>query len=268
MNENNMPMNSQEPISEETCPCCPRHCHLSAPSCGRGEHYANLSPEEREQAAQHGERPEREGEHGHHSHHKPHDADHSDAESHFHEGPHGGPRGPHHGPHGPHGEPGPEPRGPRGPGPRGDHGPEHHGPHGGPGSHPRPEFLEDPDSLGGLMHRCIHTLHHKADRDRGQKSALAMLYAWGEVDQRTLQENMGIQPGSVSELLSKLEAKGYITRARSEKDRRMVTVQLTDAGREAAQNMPSGKQDRFAALTQEEQEQLKGLLKKLLESWQ
>ena len=262
MNEDNT-ISNQEPISEETCPCCPRHCSLSAPSCGRGERYAGMSPEERDQFNPHGDGPDREG-HGHRSHHGPRDGGHPEEGQHSHDGPH---HGPHHGPHGPQDGPGPEHGGPRGP--RGDHGPEHHGPHGGPAPRPpRPEFLEDPDSLSGLMHRCVHTLHHKSDRERGQKSALAMLYAWGEADQRTLQEAMGIQPGSVSELLSKLEAKGLITRERSEKDRRMVTVRLTDAGKEAAQAMPADRQDRFAALTQEEQEQLKGLLKKLLESWE
>lgn len=256
MNENNTI--HPETAQAETCPCCPRHCPLSAPSCGRGERYAGMSPEEREQFGQRGEGPDWKGEHGSRHRHGPRDADQTDAVRRPHDGPH---HGPHHGPHGHHEGADPEHGGP--------HGPGHHGPHGGPGPRPpRPEFLEDPDSLDGLMHRCVHTLHHKADRDRGQKSALAMLYAWGEADQRTLQEAMGIQPGSVSELLSKLEAKRYITRARSEKDRRMVTVRLTDAGREAAQAMPADRQDRFAALSQEEQEQLKGLLKKLLESWE
>ena len=46
-------------MSEEvkTCPCCPRHCSLDNPSCGRGRKYAETGviPERGE----HGERGER-----------------------------------------------------------------------------------------------------------------------------------------------------------------------------------------------------------------
>lgn len=118
------------------------------------------------------------------------------------------------------------------------------------------------------MHRCGHALCHRADRDRGQRTVIALLAAWGETDQRTLQNALAIQPGSVSELLSKLEAKGYIVKTRSEKDRRMATVMLTEEGRAAARSLPEKKKDLYAALTAEEQETLKNLLKKLLESWE
>ena len=118
------------------------------------------------------------------------------------------------------------------------------------------------------MRRCGHALRHRADRDRGQRTVLALLAAWGETDQRTLQNALAIQPGSVSELLSKLEAKGYIVKTRSEQDRRMATVALTEEGKEAARSLPEKKQDLYAALTSEEQETLKSLLKKLLESWE
>ena len=118
------------------------------------------------------------------------------------------------------------------------------------------------------MHRCVHALRRRADRDRGQRSVLALLAAWGETDQRALQQTLAIQPGSVSELLAKLEAKGYITKARSEQDRRMATIALTEEGKAAARALPDKKQDLYAALTEEEQATLKALLQKLLDSWQ
>ena len=73
-------------MSEEvkTCPCCPRHCSLDNPSCGRGRKYAETGviPErgersergERGERSEHGERGKRgeHGEHGGHGHHHDH----------------------------------------------------------------------------------------------------------------------------------------------------------------------------------------------------
>lgn len=117
------------------------------------------------------------------------------------------------------------------------------------------------------MHRCAHGLRRRSDADRGQRSVLALLAAWGATDQRTLQQTLEIQPGSVSELLAKLEAKGLITKTRSEADRRMATIALTEQGKQAARALPDDKPDLYAALSAEEQETLKVLLKKLLDSW-
>lgn len=267
------------------CPCCPRHCPLDATSCERGAAYAAMSPEERAAAREahaHGEHGERDGHaHGEHSERGGHS--HGECDGHTH-GEHGERDGRNHGErdghdhgergerdghdgHGNHHHEGDEHQR-RGEGH--DHGREPHG-HGldGPDHRgPRPELLDDPDSLNGLMHRCGHALRHRADRDRGQRTVLALLAAWGETDQRTLQNALAIQPGSVSELLSKLEAKGYIVKTRSEQDRRMATVTLTEEGKSAARSLPEKKQDLYAALTPEEQETLKSLLKKLLESWE
>jgi DNA-binding MarR family transcriptional regulator len=45
-------------------------------------------------------------------------------------------------------------------------------------------------------------------------------------------EHMGLRRNSVSELLSRLEAKGLVARIRDERDERRVLVWLTDAGRD------------------------------------
>ena len=227
---NNHETKNGQTVSSESCPCCPRHCPLDATSCEKGAAYAAMSPEERT-AGHEAHSHGGNGERGGH----PHGGDD------FHRRGEGHGRG-----HGPHGHK--------------PDGPDHHGPH--------PEFFDDPDSLNSLMHRCGHALRHRADRERGQRSVLALLAAWGETDQRTLQNALAIQPGSVSELLSKLEAKGYIVKSRSEQDRRMATVTLTEEGKAVVQSLPEKKQDLYAALTSEEQETLKALLKKLLESWE
>lgn len=246
-------MNNHENRNNQTgsdgfCPCCPRHCPLDATSCERGAAYAAMSPEERAAAREahaHGDHGERDG----HSH-SDHGGHRREEDDRYRRGEgHDRGRGPHvHGPD----SPDDRRHGPNGPG--------HRGPH--------PEFFDDPDSLNGLMHRCGHALRHRTDRDRGQRTVLALLAAWGETDQRALQNALAIQPGSVSELLSKLEAKGYIVKTRSEQDRRMATVALTEEGKAAARSLPEKKQDLYAALTPEEQETLRSLLKKLLESWE
>lgn len=47
-------------------------------------------------------------------------------------------------------------------------------------------------------------------------------------------------------ILDRLETRGLVTRSRSEKDRRVVLVSSTDAGRELARRAPSPLQDRLA----------------------
>jgi DNA-binding MarR family transcriptional regulator len=84
--------------------------------------------------------------------------------------------------------------------------------------------------------------------------------------QRELQDLLQIQPGSLSEVLTKLETKGMIVRSRDEEDRRRSILTLTETGRKAAEQ----KEERaslFAALSLQEQEELQQLLGKLLDSW-
>lgn len=54
-----------------------------------------------------------------------------------------------------------------------------------------------------------------------------------------------LSPGTVTGILSRLERRGYITRRRSEHDRRTVIVQVTSDGRRLMDMAPSLLQDRF-----------------------
>ncbi len=87
--------------------------------------------------------------------------------------------------------------------------------------------------------------------------------------QKELQEALGIQPGSASEILSKLEARGLVGRQRDEQDKRKVVLRITEAGRAGAQACSDEKKGRnlYEGLSSEEQESLKELLTKLLNSW-
>ena len=84
--------------------------------------------------------------------------------------------------------------------------------------------------------------------------------------QRELQDYLGIQPGSMSELIGKLEQKGLLQRVASEKDRRSRILMLTEQGRELTDAVKE-EQELFGILSEEEQGQLRALLTKLLEAW-
>lgn len=116
-----------------------------------------------------------------------------------------------------------------------------HGPHG------RPE-----DGFGG----------------RGQGRTLDILAQNGEMTQKELAEALRIRPSSVSELISKLEMKGYVKRTINEEDKRSFSISLAPEGekaaQEAAEQMNSRLEPLFAPLTDEEQEQLSTLMGKLI----
>jgi DNA-binding MarR family transcriptional regulator len=63
---------------------------------------------------------------------------------------------------------------------------------------------------------------------------LVMLALWeyGRLSVRRLADLLALDPATVSPLLKRLEALGYVTRERSTSDERVVEVALTDAGRD------------------------------------
>lgn len=127
---------------------------------------------------------------------------------------------------------------------------------------------EHDGSLSDLLGRCgRYYAHRVGGSHRGQENVLRWLAEHPDVTQKELGEGLGITPASLSELLMKLERKGHIERFKDTQDRRFVRVCLTGDGVEAAKALENGG-DPFAALSPEEQEHLKALLSKLLESWE
>ncbi|GAA2143254.1 MarR family transcriptional regulator [Kitasatospora kazusensis] len=61
---------------------------------------------------------------------------------------------------------------------------------------------------------------------------LVMLVLWehGELPVKRIGEHLRLDSGTLSPLLKRLEATGYVRRARSAEDERSVTVALTEAG--------------------------------------
>jgi DNA-binding MarR family transcriptional regulator len=54
-----------------------------------------------------------------------------------------------------------------------------------------------------------------------------------------LARDLGIDPAALTRALDRLQAKGLIQRERSDADRRVVNLTLTDAGREVARHVPA-----------------------------
>ena len=119
--------------------------------------------------------------------------------------------------------------------------------------------------------RCGQKLGSGHGKRQTQGRILRILYLHGPMSQKALQDKLDIQPGSMSEIAAKLEHKGLLCRQKDPVDKRQILLTLTDAGREDVEQFHrQGKTQHaadFAALTQEEQQQLSQLLDKLLASW-
>ena len=105
-----------------------------------------------------------------------------------------------------------------------------------------------------------------------QKRILMILNEAGSMTQRELTERLGIQPGSASEVIAKLESTGLITRTPSASDRRTADIWLSDAGRalalEAADQRRRRHEEMFSCLSEEEKQNLLSLMEKLYSDWE
>ncbi len=128
---------------------------------------------------------------------------------------------------------------------------------------------ENIDELSSLIGKCGHFLYHQPHKGRGQKRILKILVEQEEVTQKQLQEYLDIHSGSISEIISKLESRGFVTRERDESDKRKVILKITEAGKAQVENFSheEEKTSLYHSLNEEEQKTLKDLLKKLLNSW-
>lgn len=120
---------------------------------------------------------------------------------------------------------------------------------------------------------CGHYMHFHGGGRSGQVPILCMLdRCGGTLSQQELGMRFELKPGSLSEILSKMEAAGLIERTRDTKDRRQLFVHLTGAGSDQAR-LEHEKRERFrrsafTALTAEEQEQLAEMLEKIRVTWE
>ena len=123
--------------------------------------------------------------------------------------------------------------------------------------------------LTELLEMSGRLMRHRpgAGSSRGQNLVLSILAGRESLSQRELQQMLGVQPGSMSEIVSKLERKGLLNREKGE-DRRSNLLQITEAGRAAIQaTQPEPEDELFSSLDASQQESLASLLRILLNDW-
>lgn len=135
----------------------------------------------------------------------------------------------------------------------------------------RYDFLDENNKLIWNFRDIGHTMLHISEGKGSQKRILIILNEVGSITQSELTHRLGIQPGSASEVLGKLETSGFIRRTPSENDRRTTDVELTEAGKEAAAEAFRKRKERhnqmFECLSDEEKQALLSLLEKVNADW-
>ena len=124
----------------------------------------------------------------------------------------------------------------------------------------------------GPMHGPDHGPGHcrKHNQAFGRERVLEVIGRYeGGVRQKTLTEELRINPSSVSEMISKLENDGYVKREVDPADKRATLISLTELGEARTAELSDERNERldkaFGALTDAEKEQLIALLEKLTE---
>lgn len=108
----------------------------------------------------------------------------------------------------------------------------------------------------------------KLDLTYTQYIAMMVLWERRQVNVKELGECLYLDSGTLTPLLKKMEQKGYVARARSEKDERNLIVTITDKGmalRDEASYIPAAIGS-CVNLTMEEAKTLYSLLYKILQT--
>ena len=137
--------------------------------------------------------------------------------------------------------------------------------------HNRPENLSQDERLIHNLRLCGHYLRHNTEEKGSQRRVLFLLRRNGPMTQKDLLDAMGVRAGSLSELLSKLEAKGCVVKEKSETDKRNYNVSITPIGQETLAEMQKQYRQSMSALLvdfpDEDKAELNRLLEKLQNTW-
>ena len=128
-----------------------------------------------------------------------------------------------------------------------------------------------PERIIEYLGACGRFLHYKMGEKVGRRRIFTILSKAKELPQRELQDILGICSGSLSEILAKMEADGFLEKAKSKTDGRQLNLRLTEAGKKEAVEQEKDYQRRVrrmvACLSREEQESLLKMLTALAECW-
>ena len=153
-----------------------------------------------------------------------------------------------------------------------------------PAAEPAADFYQSlgytpEDSVGYLMRRIIALMGQGVERElepagltNAQWVPLLKLYMGCGSTAAELARQCDLDAGSMTRLLDRLEAKQLCRRTRSSDDRRVVNLELTDAGRVAAQEIPgvlcTVQNSLLAGFSVEEWQTFRSYLRRMLETAQ
>ncbi len=134
-------------------------------------------------------------------------------------------------------------------------------------------------STGALMRQILNSVSQQVTRElepqgltNAQWVPMLKIYLGKASTVAELARVCQLDAGSMTRLLDRLEAKGFCRRIRSSEDRRVVNIELTPEGREAAKDIPAVlsrvQNAHLAGFTVDEWQNLKGYLRRILETAQ
>lgn len=136
----------------------------------------------------------------------------------------------------------------------------------------RYDNMDIDSKLIGNIRDMGHTVRALSDGKAGQSRILIIVNEEEEIAQNELTELLGVQPGTVSEVIGKLENAGLIERVESEQDRRTCRLKLTRDGKQIAEQASAERKNRydqmFSCLSESEKTELLVLLEKVNNDWQ
>ncbi len=151
-------------------------------------------------------------------------------------------------------------------------------------THPHVDFYHakgyrPDDSVGYLMRRIISLVSHSIEREmeptgltNAQWMPLLKLSMRLASTVAELARECDLDAGSMTRLLDRLEGKQLVRRVRSSDDRRVVNIELTDAGRAAAKEIPQIlcqiQNAHLVGFSVEEWQTLTGYLRRILDTAQ
>lgn len=138
----------------------------------------------------------------------------------------------------------------------------------------RAEGYDPEESVGYLMRRIISLVSQGIERElepagltNAQWLPLLKLHMGHASTVAELARECDLDAGSMTRLLDRLEGKELCRRVRSSSDRRVVNLELTDAGRAAAKEIPKilcrVQNTHLAGFSHEEWQVLKGFLRRI-----
>ncbi|MDO9165266.1 MAG: MarR family transcriptional regulator [Rhodoferax sp.] len=135
------------------------------------------------------------------------------------------------------------------------------------------------ETIGYLIRRVLAMVAQEVEREleasdltNAQWVPLLKLFMGQASTVAELARECHLDAGAMTRLLDRLEAKDLCRRVRSVEDRRVVNIELTDAGREAARGIPAVlcqiQNAHLAGFSVEEFQTFKGFLNRILDNAQ